>query len=106
MREIEPECGRTCYGMVGVATTVAVIEGVLILVELRAEARVYVTRFWDACFRHFIDKKIGTSLCMHVLLSETTVHRGPRMSRQMGMRCVMGSVRNRCYWCSAARFRG
>ena len=57
MWEIEPECGRTCYGMVVVATKVAVIEGVLILVELRAEARVYVTRLWDACFRHFIDKK-------------------------------------------------
>lgn len=93
--------------MVGVATTVAVVDGVLVLVVAQAGVRVCSCILLEGLREVDSSKeKVETSLCMQVLLSETTAHRCPRMSRQMGMRCVMGSFRNTDYWYSVAHFRG
>ena len=54
VREIEPECGRTCSGMVAVATTVTVLEGVLVLWSYGVEYGLSDTRL--GCLRQIVHR--------------------------------------------------
>lgn len=54
VREIVPECGRTCSGMVAVATTVTVLEGVLVLWSYGVEYGLSDTRL--GCLRQIVHR--------------------------------------------------